>query len=246
MKRYLRYEDVEELMSKNLEHPYSKKVMDKIFHVIKSFYLAFHGKSQIDGNTEDGQYILNYQGMSGKKTRHLYNNIMNNEDVKYLEIGTWYGSSSISAIYQNDIQALFIDNWSQFGGDKKIFQDAIGRFLTKKADCKLLESDCWKVNTKKIGTGYNVYLYDGGHTEEDHFKSLDYYYNNLDDVFIFMVDDWCWGDVRDGTWRAIEKLDLKVRFCHEVLMSPEERVNFPNHAGRDNWWNGIAIFVLEK
>jgi hypothetical protein len=244
--KYLRYDDVLKIMHNNSDHPYDKKIMDKIFHITKSFYMAFNNNSKIDQTTNEGQEILNYKGMSGKKTRHLYNNILNTENAKYLEIGTWYGSSSISAIYKNDLNALFIDNWSQFGGDKNIFQDAIEKYITKDSNCMLLESDCWKVNLKKIRNDFNIYLYDGGHTEEDHFQALNYYYNNLDDQFIFMVDDWCWGDVRDGTWRAIDTLNLKVRFCHEILLSPEEHENFPKHLGKDNWWNGIAIFVLEK
>ena len=27
-------------------------------------------------------------GMTGKKTRHFYNNLLNTEDARYLEIGT--------------------------------------------------------------------------------------------------------------------------------------------------------------
>lgn len=33
--------------------------------------------------------ILHIDGMSGKKTRHFYNNLLNIEDARYLEIGTW-------------------------------------------------------------------------------------------------------------------------------------------------------------
>ena len=37
--------------------------------------------------------ILNIGGMTGKKTRHFYNNICSMDDARYLEIGTWKGSS---------------------------------------------------------------------------------------------------------------------------------------------------------
>lgn len=30
-------------------------------------------------------------GMSGIKTRHFYNNLLNYYDARYLEIGTWKG-----------------------------------------------------------------------------------------------------------------------------------------------------------
>jgi len=244
--KFLRYDDVLDIMQNDKEHPYSKDVMDKIFHLVSSYYRAYHNKSKINTTMKEGGEILNYKGMTGKKTRHLYNNILEFPNAKYLEIGTWYGSSSISAVYKNNMSALFIDNWKQFNGDKKTFQDAIEKYLTKESDCKLLERDCWKVNTDKIDKDFNIYLYDAGHTEEDHYKSLTYYYNNLKDNFIFIVDDWCWGEVRDGTWRAIKDLDLKVRFCHEIFVSEEEKYGFPNHTGKDTWWNGVVLFVLEK
>jgi hypothetical protein len=245
-KNFLRYDDVLDIMNNNKEHPYSSDVMNKIFHVVRCCYLAFNNSSKISTENYEGGEILNYQGMSGKKTRHLYNNLMEFPNTKYLEIGTWYGSSSISAVYKNKLDALFIDNWSQFNGDKKIFQEAISKYLTKDSNCKLLESDCWKVNLNKIPNDFNIYLYDAGHEEEDHCKALTYYYNNLQDNFIFIVDDWCWGDVRDGTWRGIKEMDLKVRFCHEIFVSEEEKNGFPNHSGKHTWWNGVAIFVLEK
>ena len=242
----LTYDDVLRLMNNNDPHPFSKKVMDKIFHVVKSYYGAFMSRSKIDPNTPDGKDILNYQGMSGTKTRHLYNNLLEVPDAKYLEIGTWYGSSSISAIYKNKVDALFIDNWSQFNGDRKIFQNVIEKYITKDSNCKLLERDCWKVNLDRIQKDFNIYLYDGGHTEEDHYQALNYYYNNLDDVFIFIVDDWCWPEVRNGTWRAIREKNLNVRFIQESFLSPEELAGFPNHKGKETWWNGVSIFVLQK
>lgn len=245
-KSFLRYDDVLDIMRDNKEHPYSKDVMDKIFHVIKSIYRAFNSTSKIDSNTSEGNEIINYHGMTGRKTKHLYNNLLEFPDAKYLEIGTWYGSSSISAVYKNKIDALFIDNWCQFDGDKKIFQESIQKYITKDSNCKLLESDCWKVNLKKIDNNFNIYLYDAGHEEEDHYKAVTYYYNNLQDNFILIVDDWCWGDVRDGTWRGIKDMNLKVRFCHEIFVSDEEKINFPKHIGKDTWWNGVALFVLEK
>jgi hypothetical protein len=44
----------------------------------------------------------------------------------------------------------------------------------------------WKVDLSSIGK-FNVYLYDGDHSELDHFKALKYYIDNLDDEFIFYL-----------------------------------------------------------
>lgn len=149
---------------------FHKKIIDNtidnnlkkvIYHIVDSIEKAEKNISKIDINTPEGKEILEYKGMTGTKTRHLYNNLSSMKNVKYLEIGTWYGSSSISAIYKNTIQGTFIDNWSQFGGDSNIFKNVIEKYTTPPASYKLIEANCWEVDTSTLGT-FNVYLYDGG------------------------------------------------------------------------------------
>lgn len=225
-----------------------------INHIASAIDNAYKGISKIDNKTEQGKEILNHQGMSGKKTRHLYNNLLsckihNGVEIKmpkYLEIGVWYGSSSISGIYKNDVNGYFIDNWSQFGGDKKVFINNITKYLTKESECYFLEGDCWKINRDKLGKNFNIYLYDGPHTEEDHYKAIDYYYDNMSELFIMIVDDWMWKEVRDGTMRAIKEKNLKIKFMYEIFLSPEELEGMVYHKGRETWWNGCAVMLLEK
>ena len=213
--------------------------------IINSILFAEECISQIDPATPDGKEILELEGMTGTKTRHLYNNICSNlTSVKYLEIGTWNGSSSVSAIYKNNIDAVFIDNWCQFGGTSEVFQKNITKFNSD-SRFSLVESDCWKVDLSKIGP-FNVYLYDGDHTELDHFKALEYYLPVLEPDFVFLVDDWNWPEVRDGTMRAIRELDLTIKFRHEIFVSSEEIKNSPYHKGRETWWNGCGVFLLSK
>ena len=56
-------------------------------HILKSFENAEKNISKI---TND---IIMIDGMTGIKTRHFYNNLINYKDSRYLEIGTWKGSS---------------------------------------------------------------------------------------------------------------------------------------------------------
>lgn len=225
----------------------SDEKMMIIDRICKSIVDARSSISKIDPETTEGKEILEYKGMTGTKTRHLYNNMLSYyNDARYLEIGTWYGSSSISAIYKNKVQALFIDNWSQFKGNPDIFIETLQKYDNEDCDIYLIESDCWKVDLNSIDKKFNIYLYDGGHTESDHYKSLEYYLPILDDTFIFMVDDWCWSDVRDGTMRAIRDLNLKIHFRHEEFLSSDDLIGMPKHKGKDTWWNGIGIFLLSK
>lgn len=62
-------------------------------------YLINHTKTAIKNAYNNfsslPESVLEMEGMSGKKTRHLYNNICNIDNKVYLEIGPWKGSSFI-------------------------------------------------------------------------------------------------------------------------------------------------------
>ena len=45
--------------------------------------------------------IYNLEGYSGKMTQCFYNNLCSMKDTRYLEIGTWKGSTLCSAMYEN-------------------------------------------------------------------------------------------------------------------------------------------------
>tara|TARA_Y100000310_G_C20465994_1_gene707685 strand:- start:67 stop:915 length:849 start_codon:yes stop_codon:yes gene_type:complete len=62
-----------------------------------------------------------YAGMSSPKVRHFFNNLCKQlgfeQDVRYLEVGTWAGSTLLSFIHKNQSvirHASAIDNFSQF------------------------------------------------------------------------------------------------------------------------------------
>ncbi len=225
---------------------FTETVIHLIEHVVDCINKAEKGLSKINPKLKSGKELLEFEGYTGTKTRHFYNNICSKQDTRYLEIGTWNGSSSIAAVYKNNITGLFIDNWCQFGGSSDLFIENISKYGNGSSSISFIESDCWKVDLSQLNGTFNVYLYDGDHSELDHFKALEYYLPVLDDQFIFLVDDWNWFGPRDGTMRAIRELNLKIRFRHEIFMSPDDLLNMPNHIGKQTWWNGIGIFVLEK
>ena len=187
--------------------------------------------------------IINMEGMSGTKTRHFYNNLLNTEDARYLEIGTWKGSSVCSAMWGNKAKVVCIDNWSEFGGPKSELLVNFEKFKGKN-EATFIENDCYKVDIS-ILPKFNIYMYDGNHTNESHYNALLHYYNCLDDIFIFIVDDWNWKDVRDGTINSIQKLNLKVLYEKEVRMTWDNSIT-PEPELSNNWWNGIYVAILQK
>lgn len=206
-------------------------------HVELAFSNAENGISKI---TSD---IIGMEGMSGTKTRHFYNNLLNRSDARYLEIGTWKGSSVCSAMCGNKAKVICIDNWSEFGGPKGEFIRNFNRFKGDN-DATFLEQDCFKVPVGLLPK-FNIYMYDGNHTKDSHYRALVHYYDCLDDTFVFIVDDWNWKDVRDGTIESFKKLNLKVLYEREVRLTYDNSVT-PEPQLSQTWWNGIYVAILQK
>jgi hypothetical protein len=212
--------------------------MDLVAHVKEALISVKSGTRRLP------QEIHDYIGYSGSYTREFYNAICSIKDCSYLEIGTWYGSSSISALYGNTVMATFIDNWSEFNGNKDILISALEKYKGN-STYTLIESNSWNVDVATLPK-YDVYLYDGAHTYEDHYKAIVKYYECLKDTAIILIDDWNWTIVKEGTLDAFRDIGATILFSEEITLPPEEIDYMPNHIGKNTWWNGIGIFVISK
>jgi len=193
---------------------------------------------QYESNITD--HILSMDGMSGKKTRHFYNNICSMKNSRYLEIGTWKGSSICSAMCNNNMKCVCIDNWCEFDGPKEEFLQNFNMYKGIN-DAVFIESDCWTVNVNDIGT-FNIYMYDGNHTENSHYNALHYYLPCLEHEFIYLVDDWNHPPVREGTITSILNNNLKIKYKKEIFTEYNPGIQ----KSINDWHNGISIFVLQK
>lgn len=206
-------------------------------HVEESFRGAENNCSKIT------QEIKEMEGMSGIMTRHFYNNLLNIEDARYLEIGTWKGSSVCAAMCENNAKVVCIDNWSEFGGPKEEFLLNFNKFKGDNDAC-FVEGDCYQLDLSNFPK-FNMYMYDGNHTVESHFKSLHYYYDFLDDVFIYIVDDWNGKEVREGTEKAIKDLDFTILYERNIRLTwDNSHTDYP--LATSTWWNGIYVAILKK
>lgn len=209
-------------------------------HIWNSFLDAENNKSKCS------EELLQMDGMTGKKTRHLYNNLLSMPNARYLEIGTWSGSSLCSAMYKNSIKLIYaVDDWSQFSNSetREIFNKNIKQFGGDNL-VNFFETDFRKMDPKSMPK-FNIYLYDAGHSIEDHYDSLKYMYDCLDDVFIFIVDDWNWPNIRYGTLKAIEAFNLEILFCAERRTTNDDSHPEGKLCG-DFYWNGVCVFLLKK
>ena len=190
--------------------------------------------------------ILSMNGMSGKKTRHFYNNMGEMNDCRYLEIGTWTGSSISSFMYKNTITCIVNDNFSQFNSNNDVKQKFLNNFNAYKGqnNAQFIESDCWNINPKTLSK-FNMYLYDGEHSKESHYKALNHFLPCLENTFIYIIDDWNIDKIREGTLDAIKDNNLIISYKKEIRTSYDNTQPVVCCENSD-WHNGICIFVLEK
>lgn len=138
-------------------------------------------------------------------------------------------------------EAVFIDNWSLFNGEKKIFLNVIEKYSPNNLKYTVIESDCWNIPKEQIINfpKFNIYLYDGGHTYTDHYNAIKCFYQFLDTNCILLIDDWNWNDVRNGTLDALKDLNIKIKYKHEILTEQPHYIK-----GKTTYWNGIGIFII--
>ncbi len=193
-----------------------------------------------------GGGFYDIEGMSGKRYRYFINNLVRSVgNPRYLEVGSWRGSTLCSAIHGNTLTAVAIDNWSEFGGPKNAFQRNVETFASPQSKVFFIESDFRKVDFKQFDQKFNIYLFDGPHEAQDQFDGLARALAALEDEFVFIVDDWNWERVRAGTFSAIRKCNLGVTFASEIRTTMDN--THPVVGGKESdWHNGYFIAVLTK
>ena len=211
-------------------------------------------------NTKISDEIKFMSGMSGKKYRYLINHLVClTENPRYLEIGSWAGSTVCSALYGNKAKAVCIDNWLKFDTEeyvkkvyntkdqKREFEENIKKVLktSKNIDFKFIESDFRKVNYTELGN-FNIYCYDALHDEKSQYEGISIVQPALDDVFTLIIDDWNWQEVRKGTLKALD--DLKISIISKVEVKTTQDNTMPKlFLGQySDWHNGYFIAVCKK
>lgn len=202
---------------------------------------AIHRAEQ--GDSKLTPEILALGGMSSAKVRHLLNNLCESPGARYLEVGTYAGSTFVSALFRNSFTttaALGIDNYSQFGGFET-FKTVTENYLIP-GTFSFLKEDFRKVDLAKEQPGTNVYFYDGGHSIEDHRDAITHFWDSLADVFVLVIDDWLEPEVRIGTQEAFNEILNGDSFVIRETWELPSRGN----GDTEQWWNGVLVAVIQK
>jgi SAM-dependent methyltransferase len=192
------------------------------------------------------EWLIRIEGMSGKKYRYFINNLVREiSEPRYLEIGSWAGSTAASAIYGNSLSALCVDNWSQFGGPKDRFMANIEKAKGEGCEFRFIEEDFRSLDYENLNFDANIYLFDGPHEEKDQYDGVRLALPTLKDEFVLIVDDWNWVAVRNGTKQAISDCALTVQSCVEIRTTTNDshpRIQMQN----SDWHNGYFIAHIKK
>jgi hypothetical protein len=194
-------------------------------------------------------------GMAGSRNRILLNGLVN-EKTRYLEVGTWMGSTFVAALYQNKpISAIAIDDFSEFGPTSTLKHLDTGEDLVPSAvvlheNCRksgikdyiFIENNCFNLTDeqKALIHDINLYFYDGGHTEEDQRKAITDFVDHMADIFILIVDDWNHPPAQTGTGLGLKETGLII---HKGWILPT--IDNQNRCWK-TWWNGVYIAICEK
>jgi hypothetical protein len=214
-------------------------ISDEARSVKHSFDQALNEESPLPSEIRD------IDGMSGQKYRAFINNLVRScSNPRYLEVGSWAGSTATAALSGNCASAVCIDNWSQFGGPKDQFVRNIKNVLSEKIQFELMERDFRSVDYRSIGK-FNIYLFDGPHRETDQYDGIVIAQPALTETFFLIVDDWNWLEVRVGTLRALAGSRCRLECSIEVRTTLDG--SHPSLSGKQSdWHNGYFIAVVQK
>ena len=224
---------------------YTQYLIDVINAVKNSVDDANNNLSQLNNE------ILMLCGFSGIKTRHLLNNLCKNlsivKKIKYVEVGTWMGSTLISASYKNyNMYVYGIDNWSEFNENNSgtICKENINKLLTlEKENITIVEKDCFSINKDDINintTGLiDFYMFDGYHTYDTQKDAITKYKQFFADIFVVYIDDWSWERVQKGTFDGFKESNIEILYKIEDFSDQE-------NGGKDTYWNGFGLFICRN
>lgn len=190
--------------------------------------------------------IVSMPGMSGRKYRYFINALIRAlPEARYLEVGSWAGSTVCAAIAGNSVKATCIDNWSEFGGPRDAFLSNVQSCKSSATTVTLIERDFRVVDWGNVHRA-NVYLFDGPHDERDQFDGIVLAQPALDDTFVLIVDDYNQNEIKAGTSRAIRSLQLVQHCSIEIQTTLDGKHPIYLQREHSDWHNGYFVSVLAK
>ena len=217
-------------------HPYINRCLESIDAAIKN----------------ESKYSHKIEGLSSDTVRHFLNNICSHEDVKYLEVGVYNGSTFCAAIQGNDITAYAADHWQDKNikpvrddiewtgqeGSIDIFIDNVKSNWTDNSNVAILNGDIRTATRENLDQKVNTIFYDADHDGAVQKSCLNHILKYTEDEFILIIDDANFKYVVESAKEFVSENKLEILYERIILTDELEDSN--------SWWNGVVIFVLKK
>ena len=149
----------------------------------------------------------------------------------YVEVGTYHGTSLISAMLGNTGTFVALDNWSMGDGSREQLDLNLIRFGLNGAE--IVEGDAFETLRSGAldGRTVGVYYYDNGHEYEQQLDGMRLIEPYLATPALVIVDDTDWERVE----RAVDDyLELEPRATEILAIDGKDR-------GAPQWWEGMRI-----
>lgn len=197
-------------------------------HVKNAFAATEAGTSKLDDT------VLNMVGITGRKTRMLYNNLGNTVDATVvIDVGAGTGSSTAAFLKNNDnVTAVVVDDWSIHGSSGEFSGNV------KAANVTNLVVSPENVDVVSLPKA-NIVLYDSFYENGATERLIKKLSGAFADVCVLIVDDFNWSGIEQQTRDAIAQI------AHDVIYEKVVKTDYDTEA-TTSYWNGVGVFVLLK
>ncbi len=186
--------------------------------------------------------VLALHGYSSPKIRHFFKVLCVFPVWRYLEGGCFLGATTIAAAYDNPGTFDCMDDYSYREDVSKARKRLPANLEAFKEHAKIrfYEGDLWQTLRNKMGlNGVNVWFYDAGHTEAETAYAFWTVVMTLQRASVIIIDDYRWPRVQRGVTAGI------AIGSWDVVREWEKTSPGIKHGGRENWWNGLWIGVVD-
>jgi len=199
-----------------------------IEHVKNAFAAVEAGTSKLD------EAVLKMNGITGRKTRMLYNNLANTVGpTVVLDVGAGNGSSTAAFINNNEnVNVCVVDDWSLHGNFGEFSENV------KSSNVTNIVNSPETVDVSVLPK-VNIMLYDSFYENGATERMIKKLSSVLTDVCVLIVDDWNWPIIQQQT------RDAMVQITHDIIYEKTVTTDYDAEAAT-SYWNGIGVFVLLK
>lgn len=180
--------------------------------------------------------VANLHCMSTPRVYSIINTVVScmNDGETYLEVGTYQGGSLISALLNNNKQAIGVDSFGEFTATNSLQTTASNLQKFGVADRVQMHDKHFKDFFAQLPAGFpiHVYYYDGAHDEQTQYEGMEAAWTHMRHGSLVIVDDFTYPEVQRAVNRFIANHIKNVKPL--FIMDPIQNTD-------PVWWNGVVV-----